>query len=125
MSTGKHNNIPPGRLGGKLADIIEVFINGDYGADHEALSEDHMQLCHDNGVFLQKFNLMNPVEVSLAMIDSTKPQKETKFMLSKNAGITLTVSIESGPLRLRNLEFLGFPHTMDEILLSRPLLRRI
>ena len=31
-----------GRYQANLADTVDVLVNGDYGADHDALSEDHL-----------------------------------------------------------------------------------
>lgn len=79
LSKEPHHNIPPGRLKGRLADQIDVVTNGEYGSDHAALSEDHLQLCHDLGIFVETLNLQTPIEVSLAMTENSKSIGEANF----------------------------------------------
>lgn len=119
---GKPPYIPPGRLSGRFSDKIEIVVCGDYGADEAAISDDHLQACHDAGIFVPILQLREPVQATLAMKKDSE-QDNAIFTATKKARITLTVDTPGGPLRLRNVEFLVFPHKMDEVLLSRPLLR--
>ena len=60
-----------GRYIGKLADTVDVIINGDYGADHCALSKEHLQKCADAGIFIQVLPLAPPIQMQLATADRT------------------------------------------------------
>ena len=40
----------PGCFDSKLADTVPIIVNGDYGADHSALSELHVTGCADRNI---------------------------------------------------------------------------
>ena len=116
--------IPPGRYTAKLADTVCAIVNGDYGADHAALSQEHLDSCADAGIFVQVLPLREPLGMHLAMGNSEREVMPTVFAQQK-ARLSLTLETTHGPLRLRNVEWLVFDEPMPEILLSRPLLQAI
>ena len=118
-------DLPPGRLSGRLADIVPIIINGDYGADLACMSEHHLAQCQKHGIFIQTLVLTEPVEVDLAMQEEGPATSPQMFSSSKKVRLTTTIDTLSGPLRLRNVEYLVFPHAMKEVLLSRPLLQTL
>ena len=111
-----------GKYKAMLADHIDVVINGDYGADHSALSQEHLNRCAGKGIFVQVLPLKNPIPMRLAMGSSSDDDSRTVVAKSK-ARISTTLHLPSGPLRLRNLEYLVFDEPMDEVILSRPILQ--
>lgn len=68
-------------------------------------------------------HLRQPVSTTLLMSRNTSTIDESAFNSSKNARVTLMFDTPSRPLRPRNVEFLVFPHKMDEVLLSHLLLQ--
>lgn len=46
-----------------------MIINGDYGADHSALSKDHLEMCAAKGIFVQVLPLSEPILMQLAIQD--------------------------------------------------------
>ena len=42
-----------GRMKAYLADKVPVIVNGDYGADHAALSGKHLEMCAGKGIYIQ------------------------------------------------------------------------
>lgn len=113
-----------GRYSARLADKFSVIVNGDYGADHSALSETHLLACAEAGVFVQVLPLGEPIVVSLAL-GSRPEESEVRYQAAKKARISVTMDTAVGPLRLRNVEFLVFEESMSEVLLSRPTLQAI
>lgn len=111
-----------GRYNAKLADKIDVIVNGDTGADCCAISESHLQQCADQGIFVQVLPLALPVIVSLAL-GASHGQEEVRYEAKKKARISTTLALPVGPLRLRNVEYLVFEQHMPEILLARPVLK--
>ena len=107
-----------------IADAVPIVVNGDYGADFAALSEDTLQLCADKNIFVQTLPLSEPVQAKLAMEDS-ESSEESVFSSSKKVRLSLTLDTPAGPLRLRNVEFVVFPYKMSEVLLSRPILQTL
>lgn len=108
-----------GLFAGKLADVVKCTVNGDYGSDHAALCEQHLQELADAGVFVSVLPLPEPVRMGLAM------ESQEVFEAKRKARISTTIQTLAGPLRFRNLEFLVFNEDMPEVLLSRPLLQAI
>ncbi len=117
----------PDRYNGTLADVFPVVVNGDYGADHSALSETHLKLCANNGVFVNILPLQKPIEMRLAAeaAGSIVNKSFNHIFASRKARITTTIETSNDPLRLRNVECLVFKEEMTEVLLSRPLLQSI
>ncbi len=72
-----------GRFKAKLEDAIDVVVNGDYGANHSALSAQHLQQCAVPGVFVQVLPLREPVTVGLELQVDDNGQKRTFNARSK------------------------------------------
>lgn len=113
---------PTGRFRGTLADAISVTVNGDTGADHSAISEQYLDELAEKSVFVQVLPLRTPITASLAL---TSDEDEVVFSSKKKARISTTLDLPIGPMRLRNVEFLVFEQYMDEVILSRPLMKSI
>ena len=107
-----------GRFRGKLADKVLVIVNGDYGADRAALSEDHVRACSEAGIFVQSLLLSTPIRVELAL-NASDPEKTQEYRADRKVRISTTIDTASGPLRFRNVEYLVFKESMPEVLLSR------
>ena len=121
-------SLPPiagsGRYQAMLANTISITINGDYGADHCALSQDHLSRCADKGIFVPVLPLRTQISMSLAMGDRSNP--DARFVVAKSkARISTIFQVPTGPLRLRNLEYLVFDEPMDEVILACPILQTI
>ena len=112
-----------GRYFAKLADTVQVIVNGDYGADHCALSQDHLRSCADKGIYVQVLPLSSPISMQLAM--SGENREPITVHAEKKARISTTLDTPEGPFRLRNVEYLVFKKHMPEVLLSRPLLQSL
>lgn len=122
-----HSSIPSngrGRFKAKLADKVEVVVNGDTGADHSAISERHLESLAAESVFVQVLPLSVPVTVRLALA-SRPGENEIIYTSKKKARISTTLDLPVGPMRLRNVEYLVFEEEMSEVLLSRPLLKSL
>ena len=113
-----------GRFAGKLAGVVDVVVNGDYGADHSALSERHIKACRDAGIDVAVTQLAKPVRMLLA-IGGLPVEKTEEYVAPRRARVTTVVNVSTGPLRLRNVEYLVFENDMPEVLLSRPLLQTV
>ena len=116
--------LPEGRLRGKLADEIDVVINGDYGADHSAISEEHLAKCATAGIFVPSLTLSPPISMGLA-ISKSETGSEVTVKADRKVRLDTTLDTPAGPLRLRNVEYLVFKESMPEVLLSRPMLQRM
>jgi len=112
-----------GRYSATLADKVEVVLNGDYGSDHCALSEKHLAKCAAAGIFVSVLPLDTPISMAVAL--NGNDTEQLKFQSKRKARISTTLNLPTGPLRLRNVEYLVFEEDMDEVLLSRPLLQSI
>ena len=108
-----------GRFQGTLADAVPVTIHGDYGADHSALSKQHLDSLLESDTFAPMRKLKEPVQVRLA-VDS-----DQSLTADTIVRIPIALKTVSGPLRFRNVEFLVMQQPMEEVLLSRPLLMSI
>jgi hypothetical protein len=42
-----------GKFKASLADTVPIIVNGDYGADHSAVSQYHLEKCVEAGIFVQ------------------------------------------------------------------------
>jgi len=113
-----------GRYRGLLADTVPVVVNGDYGADHSAMCEFHIQACSEAGIFVQLLTLERPISMELAL-NPTKTEEVREYSTNRKARISTTLETSSGPLRFRNVEYLVFKEHMPEVLLSRPVLMSI
>jgi len=108
-----------GRLIGKLADTVTVTVCGDYGADHAAMSEQHLAKLAEANVFVPILHLAEPIVMDLAIEGSDDKLQATA---NKKARLSLTLELPEGPMRMRNVEFIVFQERMPEVLMSRPLL---
>jgi len=108
-----------GRLLGRLADIVEVTVCGDYGADHAAISEHHLAQVAQENVFVPILQLPEPIVMDLAIEGCDEKLQATA---TKKARLSLTLQLPEGPMRMRNVEFIVFREKMPEVLMSRPLL---
>ena len=113
-----------GRYFAKLADSVDVIVNGDYGADHSALSEQHVKQCANAGVFVKTLTLREPIRMSLALGANAEEDSQV-YCSNTKVRVSVTLNTPEGPLRLRNLEFLVFKEFMPEILIARPVLQAI
>ena len=104
--------------------MVPVLVNGDYGADHSALSVTHLRALHDAGIFVRSLPLKEPVFVGLAL-DTQNSNEQSSFKVEQKARVSTTIETLAGPLRFRNVEFLVFEEPMPEVLLSRPVLLSI
>lgn len=102
-----------------LADCVEVTLNGDYGADHAILSEDHLKQLSKLGKFVPILELETPEEFELAVGGQAAP---STVQAHKAALITTTILTPEGPFRMRNVRYLVVREPMSEVLLSRPVL---
>lgn len=102
-----------------LADCVEVTLNGDYGADHPILSEDHLKQLSKHGKFVPILELETLEEFELAVGGQAAP---STVQAHKAALITTTVFKPEGPFRMRNVRYLVVREPMSEVLLFRPLL---
>ena len=107
-----------------LSDSVPIVINGEYGADHSALSKDHLERCAVEVIFVQVLPLKDPIPMKLASDDGTEA-KPRAFYAKVRARVSTTIQLASGPLRLRNLEYLVFDEHMSEVILARPVLQTI
>ena len=113
------SNESDGRFAATLADKVSVVVNGDYGADHAALGNNHLLELAKANLFVPIIPLEKPITMDLAADGQTEPLKLTA---DRKARITTTLTTAEGPLRMRNIEYLVFKEQMPEVLLSRPLL---
>ena len=111
-------------LPGLLADQVRVRVNLDSGAAHSALSVSQLAACDQAGMFVPLQNLKEPIRMKLA-VKQTKETPDLTCAVLRKARLSLTLETPMGPLRLRNINFLVMEDPMDEILLSRPMLREI
>ena len=101
-----------------------MIINGDYGADHSALSKDHFEICAAKGIFVQGLPPSEPILMQLVLQDRSQTAPSTCAAHVK-ARISTTLEVVTGPLLLRNLEYLVFDEPMREVILARPILQTI
>ena len=113
-------SLPDGIYSSLLMDKVPVIANGDYGADHSVLSENHLQEFAKANIFVPTLPLIKPLPISLAITGDDK--EPLTFYARKKARLSLTLNTHVGPLRLRNVEFLVFNEKLPEVLLSRPVL---
>lgn len=93
-----------GRYPANLADTVNVMVNGDYGEDHAALSDKHLQQCAAAGLFIQVLPLRKLIHMHIAMgADNTS--QIPLFSAKRKACISTTLQTTRGPLRFRNVEF--------------------
>jgi hypothetical protein len=104
-----------------MADAVPVIVTGDYGADHSALSQHHLDMCAQEGIFVQVLPLRTPVLVELALTEAGSAGPLTHTANSK-ARVSITLRTKAGDFRLRNVEFLVFAAPMPEVLIGRPVL---
>ena len=114
----------PEVLKGVLADTVDVLVNLDSGAAHSALSVTHLDACNKAQLFIPIQTLEVPIEMRLAVNKNTGGSDSTCTVWRK-ARLSLTMDTPTGPLRLRNVNFLVMEEPMDEILISRPVLREM
>ena len=113
-----------GRMDALLADTVSVVVNGDYGADHAAISSTHLKLLAEAGVYVLLLPLKTPVRMQLLM-ESKHSDISTCVVAHQKARISTTLRTAAEPLRLKNVEYLVFEEHMDEVLLSRPVLQSL
>lgn len=97
-----------------LADKFKVIANCDTGADHSALSLEHLKELGDSGAFIEVLTTRHPVRMTLAMGTN---DSQTVVESNQQAKVSVTLSTANGPLTLRNVKFLVFNHEMDEVIL--------
>jgi len=119
------DKLQPGRYQGKLAGVTDVIVNGDYGSDHAALCDAHLQDLAKKKVFVQVLPLSSPIWMGVAVDPTKDDDSPVRYAAHKKARISITIDTPSGPLKLRNVQFLVFNEHMSEVLLSRPLLQAI
>ena len=111
-----------GRIRAKLMDKVPVWVSGDYGADHAAISVSHVTQLAEVNCFVPLLPLLNPVSMELA---ASGDHLTFTITANQKARITTTLLTPEGPFTLRNVEFLVFPDEIPEVLLSRPLLQSL
>ena len=127
LKASKVTSTPPsgignnGRFKARLADAVDVLVNGDYGADHAAISTQHLEQLADSGVYISTLPLKKPVLFEMAVSDTSTETREARA----KARISTTLMTYHGPFRLRNVEYLVFDGYMTEVLLSRPILQSL
>lgn len=108
-----------GKIEGLLEGKVPVIINGDYGADHAALGCSHVEKLRNENILVPNIKLTDPIHFKLSV-----DNEEYNLTVTAKSKVKLNVTLntESGPLILRNVEFLVMDQPMSEVLLSWPLL---
>jgi hypothetical protein len=92
----------------------------DLGADDNVLLRSMQSRLEADGNFVSLRTLAQPVSIDLAV--QTPGQS---LGVRQQAQLTVELQLTAGPLRLRNVRWLVADQKMDEVLLSRPLLKEL
>jgi Aspartyl protease len=87
----------------------------DYGADDNVVSQQTVRALSKSGIFVPTQTLDKPITLQLTA-------KETTAIAAETVELTLTLQLEAGPLRMRNVRFLVLEADFDEVLLGRPIM---
>jgi predicted aspartyl protease len=105
-----------GHIPALLADICAVKVLADSGADDNVMSHLTARRLSVAGFFMPTKKLESPISLQLTA-------KEMTVSAVEKSRINITLQLEAGPLRLRNVEFLILDAELEEVLLGRPLMK--
>lgn len=90
----------------------------DYGAEDKVVSQQNIRRLSESGTFVPTQRLNQPITLQLTA-------KSKTAIAAERVQLTLTLQLEAGPLRMRNVQFLVLEEDFDEVLLGRPIMNML